>query len=71
MDVIQFLAQFSFVSVAECRRMVIGRHVTIDGKQVTYDDLSKPVDGIAKVGSIVTIGKRLKHEVREEHLPHN
>jgi len=71
MDVVQFLVQFSFVSMAECRRMVIGRHVTIDGRLITYNDLSKPIDGIAKVGSIVTIGKRLKHEVRPEHLPHN
>lgn len=69
MDLQQFLVQFSFVSMAECRRMVIGGHVKIDGRTIRHTDLVKSVSEFARVGSSVTIGKRLKHDVREEHLP--
>ncbi len=68
MNLQQFLSQFSFVSMAECRRSVIGGHVAIDGRVIGYADLVKPAAEFSRVGSVVTIGKRLKHEVREEHL---
>ena len=68
MNLQQFLCQFSFVSTAECRRSVILGHVTIDGRQIRYVDLIKPASEFAEVGSVVTIGKYLKHVVCEEHL---
>lgn len=68
MNLEQFLNQFSFVSMAECRRSIIGGHVAIDGRIIRYADLDKPATDFAKVGSVVTIGKRLKHEVKEDHL---
>lgn len=68
MDLQRFLSQFSFVSTAECRRMVIAGCVTIDGRIIRHADLNKPASVFAKVGSVVKIGKRLSHEVKEEHF---
>lgn len=60
MDVQQFLAQFHFASMAECRRVVVGNHVKIDGCTIKHDDLHKPISEFAKVGSILQIGKKLR-----------
>lgn len=62
----QFLIQFHFITMAECRRVVIQNGVRINDYVVKLSDLHKDCEYI-KAGDQLKIGKKF-YLVREDHL---
>ena len=62
----QFLSQFYFITMAECRRVVIQNSVRINDYVVKLSDLRNNCEYI-KVGDQLKIGKKT-FIVKEDHL---
>ncbi len=64
----QLLMQFGFfISMAQCRKMAWEGHITIDGRQITGNDLGYKAEEYAKVGSTIKIGRATK-TVEDRHM---